>query len=122
MSVMSPALAGASFTTSTAWEALKGLVACHVKLFVNLWTIASRFLYSWGSAGKDTGVGCHSLLRTLIWGDSSGLSRHTDVITKVLEEEGGKVRIRQRVEGALLPTLKRREGATRQRMQAGCRH
>ena len=62
----------------------------------------------------------HSLLRILIWGDSSGLSRYTSVITKVLEE-GGKVRIRQRVEGALLPTLKGREGATSQRMQAGCR-
>ena len=33
-----------------------------VRLFVTLWTVAARLLYQWGAPGKNTGVGCCTLL------------------------------------------------------------
>ena len=34
-----------------------------VWLFVTLWTVATRLLCPWDSPGKNTGVGCHTLLQ-----------------------------------------------------------
>ena len=34
-----------------------------VRLFVTLWTVTYQALCSWASPGKNTGVGCHALLR-----------------------------------------------------------
>ena len=36
-----------------------------VRLFVTLWTELPRFLCPWNSPGKNTGVGCHSLLQEI---------------------------------------------------------
>ena len=35
----------------------------HVRLFGTLWTIATSLLCRWDSPGKNTGVGCHALLK-----------------------------------------------------------
>ena len=35
----------------------------HVQLFVTLWTVACQGPHPWNSPGKNTGVGCHSLLQ-----------------------------------------------------------
>ena len=35
----------------------------HVQLFVTPWPVAARLLCPWNSSGKNTGVGCHSLLQ-----------------------------------------------------------
>ena len=37
----------------------------HVWLFVTLWTVACRLLCPWDAPGKNTGVGCHSLLQAI---------------------------------------------------------
>ena len=37
-----------------------------VQLFVNPWTVAPRLLCPWVSLGKNTGVGCHSLLQGIL--------------------------------------------------------
>ena len=34
-----------------------------VRLFVTLWTVATRLLCPWDSPGKNTRVGCHALLQ-----------------------------------------------------------
>ena len=34
-----------------------------VQLFVTVWTVAARLLCPWDSPGKNTGVGCQSLLQ-----------------------------------------------------------
>ena len=34
-----------------------------VRLFVTLWTVATRLLCPWDSPGKNTGAGCHGLLQ-----------------------------------------------------------
>ena len=40
------------------------LVLCHVRLFATSWTVAHQATLSMaGSAGKNTGVGCHDLLQ-----------------------------------------------------------
>ena len=39
------------------------LVLSCVWLFVTPWTVATRLLCPWNSPGKNTGVGCHSLLQ-----------------------------------------------------------
>ena len=49
VSLMSPALAGGFFTTSTTWEAQD----------------MSRLPDPWDSPGKNTGVGCHFHLRVI---------------------------------------------------------
>ena len=36
-----------------------------VWLFATLWTVAPRLLCPWDSPGKNTGVGCHSLLQEI---------------------------------------------------------
>ena len=53
----------------TVWTTREARYACmlsrfsHVWLFVTLWTIvAAGLLCPWDSPGKNTGVGCHSLL------------------------------------------------------------
>ena len=39
----------------------------HVRVFATLWTVAPpRFLCPWDSPGKNTGVGCHSLLQGIL--------------------------------------------------------
>ena len=40
----------------------KMLVTSHVQLFATPWT-PTKLLYPWNSPGKNTGVGCHSLLQ-----------------------------------------------------------
>ena len=37
----------------------------HVQLFATLWTVAARLLCPWNSPGKNTEVGCHSLLQDI---------------------------------------------------------
>ena len=37
----------------------------HVQLFASLWTTARRLLCLWDSPGKNTGVGCHTLLQVI---------------------------------------------------------
>ena len=47
-----------------------------VQLFVTPWTVApTRLLCPWNSSGKNTGVGCHSLLQGIfpIQGSNLGL-------------------------------------------------
>ena len=39
------------------------VTVCHVQLFATPWTVAHQAPLSWNSPGKDTGVGCHSLLQ-----------------------------------------------------------
>ena len=67
-------LAGGFFTTSATWEALFCLSASlfsRVRLFATLWTVARQAPLSMGrrtsscllSPGKNTGMGCHSLLQ-----------------------------------------------------------
>ena len=34
-----------------------------VRLYATSWTVATRLLCPWDSAGKNTGVGCHALLQ-----------------------------------------------------------
>ena len=34
-----------------------------VQFFVSPWTVGARLLCPWNSPGKNTGVGCHSLLQ-----------------------------------------------------------
>ena len=36
-----------------------------VQLFVTPWTVAARLLCPWGSPGKNTGVGCHTLFQRI---------------------------------------------------------
>ena len=35
----------------------------HVQLFVTLWIVASQLFCPWDPLGKNTGVGCHALLK-----------------------------------------------------------
>ena len=37
----------------------------HVQLLVTPWAVATRLLCPWDFPGKDTGVGCHFLLRRI---------------------------------------------------------
>ena len=37
-----------------------------VQLSVALWTVATRLLCPWDSAGKNVGVGCHFLLQGIV--------------------------------------------------------
>ena len=43
------------------------LVLSHVHLFETPWTLAHQLLYWWNFPGKNTGVGCHSLLQGIFW-------------------------------------------------------
>ena len=36
-----------------------------VRLFASPWTVAARLLCPWNSPGKNTGVGCQSLLQEI---------------------------------------------------------
>ena len=70
---MSPVLAGSFFRTLTTWETLSLQVyVCQslsrVRLFATPRTVAHQAFCLWNSPGKNTGVGCHSLL----WGIFSG--------------------------------------------------
>ena len=63
------ALAGGFFTTSATWpsepprkEKSESVNHCQAQLFATLWTITPRLLSPWNSPGKNTGMGCHSLL------------------------------------------------------------
>ena len=52
----------------TFWGALhivkwKYKLLSHVQLFATPWTMPARLLYPWDFPGKNTGVGCHSLLQ-----------------------------------------------------------
>ena len=38
----------------------------HVRHFSTLWIIATRLLCPWDSPGKNTGVGCHTLLQGIL--------------------------------------------------------
>ena len=38
-----------------------------VQIFATLWTECTRLLCPWDSPGKNTGVGCHALLRGFSW-------------------------------------------------------
>ena len=42
-------------------------------LFATPWTEAAKFLYPWDSPGKNTGVGCHSLLQGIFPTQGSNL-------------------------------------------------
>ena len=44
-----------------------------VRVFVPPWTIAARLLCPWNSPGKNTGVGCHSLLQKIFPTQESNL-------------------------------------------------
>ena len=47
---------------------------CHVWFFVTPWTVAyTRLLCSWDSPGRNTGVGCHSLLQGIFPTQESNL-------------------------------------------------
>ena len=56
------------------WKCKCWSLSC-VRLFVTLWTVAARLLCPWKSPGKNTGVGCHSLLHVifLTQGSNPGL-------------------------------------------------
>ena len=61
----SPALAGAFFSTSPAWEApsITGSVTQLCPTLCTPGTVAARLLCPWDSPGKNTGVGSLSLLQ-----------------------------------------------------------
>ena len=70
--LMSPALAGGFFTTSATWEAQDlSVAAAAAKSLQSCPTLPphirqpTRFLCSWDSPGKNTGVGCHFLLQCI---------------------------------------------------------
>ena len=70
VSLASPALAGGFFITSSTWEAPRKphCCCCCVASVVSDSVRPhrrqpTRLLCPWDSPGKDTGVGCHSLLR-----------------------------------------------------------
>ena len=44
-----------------------------VQLFVTLWTVAARLCCPWDSPGKNTGMGCHFLLRGIFPTQGSNL-------------------------------------------------
>ena len=50
-------------------------VLSHVRLFVTPWTVHAKFICPWDFPGKNTGVGCHSLLQGIFstQGSSPGL-------------------------------------------------
>ena len=71
-SLMSPALAGGFFTTSTTWEAPKeGTAAAAAKSLQSCPTLQphrrqpTRLSRPWDSPGKNSGVGCHFLLQCM---------------------------------------------------------
>ena len=70
-SLMSPALAGGFFTTSTTWEALCVSAAAAAKSLQSCLTLRphrrqpTRLPRPWDSPGKNTGVGCHFLLQCM---------------------------------------------------------
>ena len=45
----------------------------YVRLFVSPWTVALRFLCPWYFSGKNTGVGCYSLLQGIFLTQGSNL-------------------------------------------------
>ena len=48
----------------SAWpDVIKACVLSHVRLFAAAWTVAARLLCLWNLPGKNTGVGCCSLLQ-----------------------------------------------------------
>ena len=71
-SLMSPALAGGFFTTSTTWEAPKeGTAVAAAKSLQSCPTLQphrrqpTRLSRPWDSPGKNSGVGCHFLLQCM---------------------------------------------------------
>ena len=72
-SLVSPALEGGFFTTSTTWEAPKGILLLllllsrfsRVRLCATPETAAHQAPPSLDSPGKNTGVGCHFLLQCM---------------------------------------------------------
>ena len=46
----------------------------HVQLFVTLWTVARQAPHSWGSPGRNIGMGCHALLQGIF--PTQGLNPH----------------------------------------------
>ena len=69
-SLLSPALTGGFFTSSTTQKPTKGFESesdsCSVVwVFVTLWTVTARLLSPWNSPGKNTAVGDHFLLREI---------------------------------------------------------
>ena len=51
-----------SFSNAWKWK-VKVMSLSRVRLFATPWTSAYRFLHSWDSPGKSSGVGCHRLLQ-----------------------------------------------------------
>ena len=53
------------------------------------WTVAHRLLCSWDSSGKNSGVGCHSLLQGIFWTQGSNLGiLHCKQIRHHLSHQG----------------------------------
>ena len=50
-------------TTHHRYMCVHACMLSRVRLFVTLWTVATRLLCPWDSPGKNTGVGCHFLLQ-----------------------------------------------------------
>ena len=46
----------------------------HVQLFVTLWTVARQAPHSWGSPGRNIGMGCHFLLQRIFLTQGSYVS------------------------------------------------
>ena len=44
------------------------------------WTVAARLLCSWNAPGKNTGVGCHSLLQGITWASNLGILHCRDIL------------------------------------------
>ena len=49
----------------------------------------TKFLCSWDSPGKNTGVGCHALLQGIFW--SRGLNLHLSCLSHLLHWQGGSL-------------------------------
>ena len=66
---------------------------CHIRLFVTPWTVATRLLCPWDSPGKNTGVGCHSLLQGifLAQGSNLGFSHFRQILYHLSHQGSPKV-------------------------------
>ena len=62
-----------SFSNAWKWKVKVKLLSC-VRLLATPWTAAHQAPCPWNFPGKSTGVGCHRLLRSHLWG--SLISEH----------------------------------------------
>ena len=65
----------AAYKCCTAYSSCACMLShfSRVRLFATLWTVTARLLCPWDSPGKNTGVGCHTLLQGIFPTQGSNL-------------------------------------------------